>query len=58
MKLIDRQSWKTRDRLRLIVCRYIDSFGNPLRRYSALGMRSPDEYEKIITNQPEAATAA
>jgi putative transposase len=58
MELIDRQSWKTRDQARLAVFRYIESFYNPLRRHSALGMRSPDEYENIITNQPEAATAA
>ncbi len=58
MELIERQSWKTRDQARLAVFRYIESFYNPLRRHSALGMHSPDEYEKMITNQPTAATAA
>jgi putative transposase len=58
MELIDRQSWKTKDQARLAVFRYIETFYNPLRRHSALGMRSPDEYEKMTSNQPEAASAA
>jgi putative transposase len=58
MELIDRQTWKTRDQARLAVFRYIETFYNPLRRHSALEMRSPDEYERMIKTQPEAATAA
>lgn len=57
-ELINPQTWKTRDQARLAVFRYIETFYNPLRRHSALGMHSPDEYEKIITNQTKAATAA
>jgi putative transposase len=57
-ELINPQTWKTRDQARLAVFRYIETFSNPLRRHSALGMHSPDEYEKIITNQTKAATAA
>ena len=57
-ELVKQQSWKTRDQARLAVFRYIESFYNPLRRHSSLGMHSPDEYEKIINNQPEAASAA
>jgi putative transposase len=57
-ELINTQTWKTRDQARLAVFRYIESFYNPLRRHSALAMRSPDEYEKMITNQQEAASAA
>ena len=44
---------------RLAVFRYIESFYNPLRRHSSLGMHSPDEYEKLINHQrSEAASAA
>lgn len=57
-ELIHTKTWKTRDQARLAVFQYIETFYNPLRRHSALGMQSPDEYEKIINNQPQAATAA
>jgi putative transposase len=57
-ELINTQTWKTRDQARLAVFRYIESFYNPLRRHSALSTRSPDEYEKLTTNQHEAASAA
>jgi putative transposase len=58
MELVDRQTWKTRDQARLAVFRYIETFYNPLRRHSALEMRSPNEYERIITTETKAATAA
>jgi putative transposase len=57
-ELIKQRTWKTRDQARLAVFRYIESFYNPLRRHSSLDMHSPDEYEKLINNQPEAASAA
>lgn len=57
-ELVNRESWKTHDHARLAVFRYIKTFYNPLRRHSALGMRSPDEYEKMITTRSAAATAA
>jgi transposase InsO family protein len=46
------------DQARLAVFRYIESFYNPLRRHSSLGMQSPDEYERLITNNQKAASAA
>jgi putative transposase len=58
MELVDRQPWKTRDQGRLAVFRYIETFYDPLRRHSALGMRSPDEYERMIRTDSEAAKAA
>ena len=57
-ELVKQQTWKTRDQARLAVFRYIESFYNPLRRHSALGMRSPDEYEKLTNDHQEAAPAA
>jgi putative transposase len=57
-ELLNTHAWKTRDQARLAVFRYIETFYNPLRRHSALGMRSPDEYERIIKTTTQAATAA
>ena len=57
-ELIHTQTWKTRDHARLAVFRYIETFYNPLRRHSALGMQSPDEYERMIKTHTKAATAA
>src|SRR5436190_18610194 len=44
-ELIKRQTWKSRDQARLAVFSYIETFYNPRRRHSALGYRSPIEYE-------------
>jgi putative transposase len=65
-ELIKRQTWKSRDEARLAVFRYIETFYNPRRRHSALGYRSPVdyelEYERMKEDQPtntlEAAIAA
>jgi putative transposase len=57
-ELVNRETWKTHDQARLAVFRYIETFYNPLRRHSALGIRSPDEYEQMITTRSAAATAA
>lgn len=57
-ELVKQQTWKTTDQARLAVFRYIESFYNPLRRHSSIGMRSPDEYEKLINDHQEAASAA
>jgi putative transposase len=57
-ELINTQTWRTRDQARLAVFRYIESFYNPLRRHSSLGMHSPDEYEKLINQQQSQAASA
>jgi putative transposase len=44
-ELVRRRSFRTRDEARLALFRYIESFYNPLRRHSSLGMLSPDDYE-------------
>jgi putative transposase len=47
-ELVKRQTFKTRDEARLAVFSYIEAFYNPERRHSALGYRSPIEYEKML----------
>jgi putative transposase len=47
-ELVRRQTFKTRDEARLAVFSYIEGFYNPERRHSALGYRSPIEYEKML----------
>ena len=46
-ELVQRQRFKRRDDARLAVFSYIEGFYNPHRRHSALGYRSPAEYEKM-----------
>ena len=47
-ELIHRHRFKTKDEARLAVFRYIEGFYNPLRRHSALGHKSPVEYERML----------
>jgi putative transposase len=56
-ELIYRNTFKTRDEARLAVFRYIEGFYNPLRRHSALGYKSPEEYERMLEGEVETATA-
>lgn len=63
-ELIDRSSWPSRAELRTAVFEYIEIFYNATRRHSTLGMRSPNEYEKLreheqteqIETQPRVST--
>jgi putative transposase len=57
-ELIKRQTWTSRDQARLAVFSYIETFYNPRRRHSALGYRSPIEYENITQEAPANAEAA
>jgi putative transposase len=57
-ELIKRRSWTSRDQARLAVFSYIETFYNPRRRHSALGYRSPIEYENITKDTPANAAAA
>ncbi|NLE74105.1 MAG: transposase [Actinobacteria bacterium] len=47
-ELVRRQTFKTRDEVRLTAFSYIEGFYHPERRHSALGYRSPVEYEKML----------
>jgi putative transposase len=63
---IKRHRYQSRDQARLSIFRYIETFYNPRRRHSALGYRSPADYEleyermkeEEPTNTVEAAIAA
>jgi putative transposase len=50
-ELVHRHRFKSRDEARLAVFRYIEGFYNPHRRHSALGYRSPVEYEKMLSDR-------
>ena len=45
-ELIDRNSFKTKTEARLALFSYIEGWYNPRRRHSALGHRSPVDYER------------
>jgi putative transposase len=49
-ELVHGNRFTTRDQARLAVFDYIEVFHNPRRRHSALGMRTPIEFE-LINNQ-------
>ena len=57
-ELIKRQTWTSRDQARLAVFSYIETFYNPRRRHSALGYRSPIEYENMTQEAPTNVAAA
>ncbi len=50
IELLDRQKWKTRVELASAIFDYIQIFFNRQRRHSALGYRTPIEYELSFTN--------
>jgi transposase InsO family protein len=45
--LLNRQRWRTRIELANAIFEYLEIFHNRRRRHSALGMRSPIEYEMM-----------
>jgi putative transposase len=56
-ELVRRSRFTTRDHARLAVFDYIETFYNPRRLHSALGNRSPDDYERSTLNPEPAAVA-
>ena len=53
--MLNRQRWRTRIELANAIFEYLEIFHNRQRRHSALGMRTPIEYERIHhDNQPPA----
>jgi len=46
-ELVHRESWPTREAMRVAVFDYIEIFYNATRRHSTLGMLSPSQYEKM-----------
>ncbi len=45
-ELLDRQSWPTRDSLRLAIFDYLEVFNNRQRRHSSLDYLTPVDYER------------
>ena len=46
-ELLDRRRWKTRVELANAIFEYLEIFHNRQRRHSALGWRTPVEFEKL-----------
>lgn len=58
-ELLNRDAWPTRQDLKTAIFEYIDVFYNRRRRHSALGYRSPEDYERRWRLEHEvSATAA
>ena len=55
VELLDTRRWKTRVELANAIFEYIEVFHNRRRRHSALGMRTPIEFELINTTTTSAA---
>ncbi len=47
VELLDRQRWSTRVELANAIFEYLEIFHNRKRRHSALGMRTPVEFEMM-----------
>jgi putative transposase len=54
-ELLGRHRFRTRTEARVAVFDYLEGFYNPRRRHSALGQRSPADYER--SHQPTYAAA-
>lgn len=57
IELLDRRRWKTRVELANAIFDYIEIFHNRRRRDSALGYRTPIEFELLSENDPITAVS-
>jgi len=48
-ELIDRHSFHSQSEARLAIFQFIEGWYNPHRRHSALGQRSPVNYERLMS---------
>lgn len=55
VELLDRRIWRTRAELANAIFEWIEAWYNPRRRHSALGYRSPVEYETLHSTPSRAA---
>ncbi len=55
VELLNRRRWRTRVELANAIFEYLEIFHNRKRRHSALGMRTPAEFEKMHTYPSEVA---
>ena len=51
-ELINRRSWKTKTEARLAIFTWIESWYNPHRRHSSIGLRSPNNFERSLPTEP------
>ncbi len=49
-ELLDRRRFRTQAEARVAIFRYIEGWYNPHRRHSALGLRSPITYERLMSD--------
>ena len=54
-ELLNRRRWRTRIELANAIFEYLEIFHNRQRRHSALGMRTPIEYETLHSNTNQLA---
>jgi transposase InsO family protein len=57
IELLNRKKWKTRVELANAIFDYIEIFHNRRRRHSALGYRTPIEYELLSENPTNTAAS-
>ncbi len=57
VELLDRQKWNTRTELADAIFEYLEIFHNRRRRHSALGYRTPIEFELLSENDPITAVS-
>jgi transposase InsO family protein len=55
VELLNRNKWKTRVELANAILEYIEIFHDRQRRHSALGYRTPIEYELVSENNDRPA---
>jgi transposase InsO family protein len=53
-ELLDRQRWTTKTQLASAIFEWIEAWYNPARRHSALGYRSPTQFEALHTTETAA----
>ena len=54
-ELLDRRKFKTKVEARMAIFQFIEGWYNPGRRYSALGYKSPINYERSTPEPLESA---
>jgi putative transposase len=50
-QLVYRRSWPSRDETKASINEWIEKFYNRERRHSYLGLRSPEDYERIYAQK-------
>ena len=54
IELLNRERWRTNIELAVAIADYIEHFYNSVRRHSALGYLTPEEFEALHSTQPVA----